>query len=60
MEARIAEAEVLLQTRVAELEDPAIATDAQRLQSAQDGLEEAQRSRDALYERWAELEEKNG
>ena len=60
MEERIAEAEVLLQTRVAELEDPAIATDAHRLQSAQAGLEEAQRSRDALYERWAELEEKNG
>jgi len=60
MEQRIAEAEELLQMRRAELEDPAIATDAQRLLSAQAGLEEADKSLDALYTRWAELEEKNG
>ena len=59
IEQRIAEAEQLLQTRRAELGDPAIATDAQRLLSAQAGLEEAQKSLDALYTRWAELEEKN-
>jgi ATP-binding cassette subfamily F protein uup len=59
IEQRIAEAEQLLQTRRAELDDPAIATDAQRLLSAQAGLEEAQKSLDALYARWAELEEKN-
>ncbi|MBZ5655898.1 MAG: ABC-F family ATP-binding cassette domain-containing protein [Acidobacteriia bacterium] len=60
MEQRIAEAEQLLQARQAELGDPAIATDAHRLLSAQAGLEEAQTSLDALYARWAELEEKNG
>jgi ATP-binding cassette subfamily F protein uup len=60
IEERIAEAEQLLQTRRAELEDPAIATDAHRLLSAQAGLDEAQRNLDALYARWAELEEKNG
>jgi ATP-binding cassette subfamily F protein uup len=59
MEQRIAEAERLLQMRRADFEDPAIATDAQRLLSAQAGLEEAQKSLDALYTRWAELEEKN-
>jgi ABC transport system ATP-binding/permease protein len=59
MEQRITEAEQLLQTRRAELEDQAIATDAQRLLSAQAGLEEAQKNLDALYARWAELEEKN-
>jgi ATP-binding cassette subfamily F protein uup len=59
MEQRIAEAEKLLQTRRAELEDPAIATDAHRLLRAQAGLEEAQKSLDVLYTRWAELEEKN-
>ncbi|HEX9111733.1 MAG TPA: ABC-F family ATP-binding cassette domain-containing protein [Terriglobales bacterium] len=60
IEQRIAEAGEIVQTRRAELEDPAIATDAQRLLSAQAGLEEAQKSLDALYRRWAELEEKNG
>jgi ATP-binding cassette subfamily F protein uup len=60
IEQHIAEAEQLLQARRAELEDPAIATDAHRLLSAQGGLEEAQKSLDALYARWAELEEKNG
>jgi len=60
MEQRIAEAEQLLQAWRAELEDPAIATDAQRLLSAQAGMEEAQKSLDALYARWAELEKKNG
>ncbi|MBZ5546926.1 MAG: ABC-F family ATP-binding cassette domain-containing protein [Acidobacteriia bacterium] len=60
MEQRIAEAEQLAQTRQAELEDPAIATDAHRLLSAQAGFEEAHKSLDALYARWAELEEKNG
>jgi ATP-binding cassette subfamily F protein uup len=59
MEQRIAEAEQLLQTRRAELENPAIASDAQGLLTAQAGLEEAQKSLDTLYARWAELEEKN-
>jgi ATP-binding cassette subfamily F protein uup len=59
IEQRIGEADRLLQARRAELEDPAIATDAQRLLSAQAGFEEAQKSLDALYARWAELEEKN-
>ena len=60
IEQRIADAEQLLQSHRAELEDPANATDAARLVSAQSALETAQRELDALYKRWAELEEKSG
>jgi ATP-binding cassette subfamily F protein uup len=60
IEERIAQAEQLLQTKRAQLEDPAIASDGPRLLSAHAEMEAAQKDRDALYARWAELEEKNG
>ncbi|MFZ0479537.1 MAG: ABC-F family ATP-binding cassette domain-containing protein [Terriglobales bacterium] len=60
IEQRIADAEQQVQAHRAELEDPANATDAARLLSAQSALEAAQRELDALYKRWAELEDKNG
>ena len=58
MEARIHEAERLLETRRGALEDPAVTNDRVRLQDACSQLEEAQKSVDALYARWAELEQK--
>jgi len=60
IEQRIAHAEQLLQTKRAQLEDPAIASDGPRLLSAHAEMEAAQKDRDALFARWAELEEKNG
>ncbi len=41
------------------VEDPAVATDATRLQAALKAMEEAQSDLDDLYTRWAELEAKN-
>jgi ATP-binding cassette subfamily F protein uup len=58
IEQRISEAERVLQSKRAELEDPAISSDAPRLVAAQAAMEAAQRDLDALYARWAELEEK--
>ena len=58
IEPRIAEAEELLRTKRAQLEDPAIASDGPRLVSAHSELEAAQKQVDALYARWAELEGK--
>jgi len=60
IEHRIADAEQLLQSKRAQLEDPAIASDAPRLVSAHAEMEAAQKDRDALYARWVELEEKKG
>jgi ABC transport system ATP-binding/permease protein len=60
IEQRIAEAEQVLQTRRAEMENPAIASDGPRLLAAHSELEAAQKNLDALYARWAELEEKAG
>jgi len=51
---------MLVQAKRAELEDPDNATDASRLVTAQSELDAAQEALDALYERWAELEKKNG
>jgi ATP-binding cassette subfamily F protein uup len=58
IEQRIAEAEQLLQTRRAEMENPAIVSDGPKLLAAHAELEAAQKNLDALYARWAELEEK--
>jgi len=58
IERRIAEAEETLQTKRAALEDPSIASDGPRLLAASAELEEAQEAVDALFARWAELEEK--
>ena len=60
IEQRIADAEKKVQAHRAELEDPANATDAARLLGAQAALDAAQQELDALYKRWAELEEKSG
>ena len=60
IEQRIAAAEQVLQTKRAELEDPAIASDGTRLVAAHAAMEAAQKDLDALYARWAELEEKAG
>jgi ATP-binding cassette subfamily F protein uup len=58
IEQRIAEAEQVLQTRRAEIENPAIASDGPRLLAAHAEMEAAQKNLDVLYARWAELEEK--
>jgi ATP-binding cassette subfamily F protein uup len=60
MESRIHEAEQMLQTKRAALEDPAIGSDRMSLQNACSQLDEAQKSVEALYARWAELEHKQG
>jgi ATP-binding cassette subfamily F protein uup len=60
IESRIADAEEELKSRRAALADPAIASDAPRLQAAMMAVEEAQQTVDQLYTRWAELEEKKG
>jgi ATP-binding cassette subfamily F protein uup len=60
IEQRLADAEQLLKAKRAQLEDPAIASDAPRLVSAHTEMEAAQRELEALYSRWSELEEKNG
>jgi ABC transport system ATP-binding/permease protein len=58
IEDRIAEAEAALQRAQGAVDDPAIASDAARLQLALDELASAQAAADALYARWAELEAK--
>ena len=58
IEERVAEAEELLQSKRASLEDPAIVSNAAELVAAHTALEDAQREVDALYARWAELEAK--
>jgi ATP-binding cassette subfamily F protein uup len=60
LEARIAKAEEVLQSRRAAAEDPAIASDATRLLTVHAEMEEAQKTVDNLYARWAELEGKQG
>ncbi len=60
IERRVEEAEALVQAKREELEDPANATDASRLVTAQAAMETAQEQLDLLYARWAELEKKNG
>jgi ATP-binding cassette subfamily F protein uup len=58
IEQRVAEAEQLLQSKRQALEDPSIASNAAQLVRATAELEEAQQAVDALFHRWAELEEK--
>jgi ABC transport system ATP-binding/permease protein len=60
IEQHIAATEQNLQAKQAELEDPAIASDGTRLVAAHAAMEAAQKELDALYARWAELEEKAG
>jgi len=58
IEAAIEEAELDLNAKLATLHDPAIVSDAPRLQSAMAEVEQAQKVVDRLYARWSELEEK--
>jgi ATP-binding cassette subfamily F protein uup len=58
MESLIAEAEKDLQLKHAALEDPAITGERSSLQRACSELDDAQKRIDALYARWAELEQK--
>ena len=58
IEQRITEAEQMLQSKRAALEDPAIASDGPKLVTAHAEMEEAQKNLDTLYARWAELQEK--
>ncbi len=60
IEQRVEEAEELVRAKRAELEDPAIVSDAARLVAVNAQLQAAQEKLDALYARWAELEKKKG
>jgi ATP-binding cassette subfamily F protein uup len=60
LETRIAEAEQELSVLRATLEDPAITSDAPRLQVICAQMEETRKNVDKLYARWAELEQKQG
>ena len=59
IEDRVTTAEELVARERAVVEDPAVATDAVRLQAALLAMEQAQEALDALYTRWAELEAKS-
>ena len=59
IEDRVTAAEELVSRERAVVEDPAVATDATRLQVALAAMEQAQSALDDLYTRWAELEAKN-
>jgi ABC transport system ATP-binding/permease protein len=58
IEQRIADAEQRLQSTRTALEDPAIASDGPKLIAAHAEMEAAKKHLDALYARWAELQEK--
>ncbi|HLH04558.1 MAG TPA: ABC-F family ATP-binding cassette domain-containing protein [Bryobacteraceae bacterium] len=58
IEQRIAEADAVLAAKKALLEDVEVTRDPKRLQQALAEIEQAQGEADALYARWAELEEK--
>ena len=59
IEDRVTAAEERVARERAVVEDPAVATDAVRLQAALLAMEQAQRALDELYARWAELEAKS-
>jgi ABC transport system ATP-binding/permease protein len=58
IEQRVSDAEQLLQTRRAALQDVAILSDGRRVQDALRDIDEAQKAVDALYDQWTALEEK--
>jgi ATP-binding cassette subfamily F protein uup len=58
IEQRVADAEVVLQAKRDQVEDPKIVSDGPRLVTAHAELEAAQEKVDQLYARWAELEKK--
>jgi ATP-binding cassette subfamily F protein uup len=59
IEDRVTAAEELVARERSVVEDPAVATDATRLQEALLAMERAQNELDELYTRWAELEAKS-
>ena len=59
IEDRVTAAEALVERERAVVEDPAVGTDAARLQAALNAMELAQSALDELYTRWAELEAKS-
>ncbi|MEO8049727.1 MAG: ABC-F family ATP-binding cassette domain-containing protein [Acidobacteriota bacterium] len=58
IEQRVHEAEQVLEHKQAALKDPSIARDGRLVEQAYRQMEEAQASVDAIYARWAELEQK--
>jgi ATP-binding cassette subfamily F protein uup len=58
IEQRVHEAEQVLEQKRADLKDPAIARDGRLIEQAYREVEEAQAAVDAIYARWAELEQK--
>ena len=60
IEGRITEAEQELQIRHKALEDPEVMGDHVRLQNVLAEMAKAQKIVDALYARWAELEQEQG
>ncbi len=58
IEQRVHEAEELLAEKQAALKDPSLAKDGRLLEQAYREVEEAQAAVDAIYARWAELEQK--
>jgi ATP-binding cassette subfamily F protein uup len=60
IEQHIIDAERVLESKRAELDNPAIASDGPRLVAAHAEMEAAQKNVGALYARWAELEGKTG
>jgi ATP-binding cassette subfamily F protein uup len=60
IEERITEAESLVRSKRAELENPSIASDGPKLLAAHSEMEQAQKDLDSLYDLWAQLEEKVG
>jgi ATP-binding cassette subfamily F protein uup len=60
IEGRITEAELELQIRHKALEDPEVMSDHVRLQNVLAEMAKAQKIVDALYARWAELEQQQG
>lgn len=58
IEKRVADAELVLQAKREQLDNPAIASNGPRLLTANAEMEEAQSKVDELYGRWSELEKK--
>ena len=58
IEQRVHEAEEVLEQKRAALKDPSIARDGRLIEQAYREVEEAQAAVDAIYARWAELEQK--
>ncbi len=58
IEERVAKAEVILQGKREQLDDPSIASDGPKLLAAHAEMDAAQKVVDELYARWAELEKK--